>query len=357
MTIILLITLTIQLGYWIFLYNKLGINDGYLTKMDASSQVSVILCFKNGINQLKTNLAHIIKQNHPNYAIILADDFSTDGSTEYIKGIDSEKLAVHYYKVKQNMHGKKQALQEAIAFSKSEFLLLTDNDCKPASDNWISLMTRALETKDIVLGYSPYVYEHTALSLWVHFEGWITAVQYLSYSIVGIPYMGVGRNVAYKKSLWQDPKLNLHRDLSSGDDDLFINQLATKTNTAICLDKDSFVYTQSPANLKAYFNQKRRHYSTANRYKTIHKILLSTYSLSQVCFYTALILTLINGSYKIAVGAYLLRLIIMLPIVNRLRKLLNAAFGLIMYPILDFFQAIHYLIFSFTVFIPQKNKW
>jgi len=358
MTIILLITLIIQLGYWLFLFNKLGKSDGYLTNSSPSSQVSIILCVKNELEQLKANLSHILKQNHPYYDIIVADDFSSDGSTDYIKGIEYEKMVVRYYKVKQNKHGKKQALKEAIRYSDSEILAFLDADCQPATQNWLGLMTNKLTNDiDIVLGYSPYTYKKSLLGRWIHYEGWLTGVQYLSYCVAGIPYMGVGRNLAYKKELWQQPDINLHEDLSSGDDDLFVNQVTSSNNTAICIDKESFVYTEGAKTIPEYLKQKRRHFSTANRYKLIHKIVLGTYSFSQMLFYILLLAVIIAGSYKIALSIYLIRMIIIIPIVNRLKLLLDASFSLLFFPILDFFQAFYYFIFSFAVLFPQKNKW
>jgi len=311
MTILLYITLIIQIGYWYFLFNKTGLIDKYTTNNHENKSVTIIICSKNELQGLQNNLPTILRQNHPNCTLMVADDFSQDGSKDYLKAIDNEKMVFRYFKVKKNKLGKKQALKEAISNSLSEHLLLTDADCKPVSASWARLMTKALNNDEInlVLGYSPYTINASKLSIWVHYEAWLTAV------------------------------------------------LADKKNTAICLDKDSFVYTMPPSNYKAYFAQKKRHYSTANRYKLHHKVLLSLYSLSQILFYSLVIFLLVQGSFTVAIVCYFIRLLLIFPVVSKWRNRLDGKFHLLLFPILDFIQAIHYLIFSFAVLIPTKQKW
>jgi len=145
--------------------------------------------------------------------------------------------------------------------------------------------------KQIVLGYGSYKKEKTLLNKLIRYETLLTAIQYFGYAKVGLPYMGVGRNLAYTKSLFFEANgfIN-HMKIKSGDDDLFVNQIANKKNTAICFDPDSLTTSIPKTNFKDWINQKKRHISTAKYYKPIHKFLLGLYYTSQFLF---LILSLI----------------------------------------------------------------
>ena len=56
--------------------------------------------------------------------------------------------------------------------------------------------------KEIVLGYGGYEKQLGFLNKLVRFDTFHVALQYLSYALIGKSYMGVGRNLAYKKSLF-----------------------------------------------------------------------------------------------------------------------------------------------------------
>jgi hypothetical protein len=182
---------------------------------------------------------------------------------------------------------KKYALTLGIKASKKDYLLFTDADCYPSSKDWITTMSSQFTMhKTIVLGYGAYEkVANSFLNKIIRFETMLTAVQYFSWAKIGHPYMGIGRNLAYKKEEFYNVKgfIN-HMKIRSGDDDLFINQIAKAKNTAICYSPESFTYSQPKTTFKAWFTQKRRHVSTANFYKTFDKIQLGLFYVSQLLF-------------------------------------------------------------------------
>ena len=102
------------------------------------------------------------------------------------------------------------------------------------------------------------------MNKYLQFDTLMIAVQYLSYAIAGIPYMGVGRNLAYRKSLFYKNKgFASHYGLLSGDDDLFVNETATRENTAVEFHPDSHTLSIPELSWKAWFTQKCRHMSTS----------------------------------------------------------------------------------------------
>ena len=103
--------------------------------------------------------------------------------------------------------GKKFALTLGIKAAKHEYLLLTDADCKPTSKNWLSKMAANFsDVKQIVLGYGAYKKEKELLNTMIRFDAFHIAFQYFSFALAGETYMGVGRNLAYKKSVFFNNK-------------------------------------------------------------------------------------------------------------------------------------------------------
>ena len=264
-------------------------------KRKASSEhaISVIVCAKNEANNLRQFLPSIFNQNYKNsFEVVLINDRSTDDTA-----LVFEEFADQYSNIKlvnvqncENFWGnKKYALTLGIKAASHEHLLFTDADCKPVSTHWISEMTSHFsDKKNIILGYGAYEKKKKSfLNKLIRFETLFTAIQYMSYAKLGNPYMGVGRNLAYTKTEFF--KVNgfiKHIKVRSGDDDLFVNEVATKKNTIVSLTKESFTNSVAKKTYSEWIRQKRRHVSTANHYKIKDKLLLGLFYSSQFLFWT-----------------------------------------------------------------------
>ena len=187
--------------------------------------------------------------------------------------------------------GKKLALTLGIKTAKHEYLLLTDADCLPNSKNWAIQMSSNFNSADIVLGYGGYEKKNGLLNKLIRFDTFNVAQQYLSYALVGQAYMGVGRNMAYKKSLFFENKgFANHLHIPSGDDDLFIQEISTKNNVSIEIDEQAHTTSAVIEKWGKWVYQKRRHITTAPLYKTKFKVLLALYPYAQFLFWTTLLL-------------------------------------------------------------------
>ncbi len=326
-------------------------------KSDPSA--TIIICTKNRLDNLKSNLPYVQSQRYNGLFLLLVDDFSDATIGQYIKKLQQKERYLLYHKVNTNFGGKKQALRQAIVKAQTDWLLLTDDDCRPNGNMWAkSMISEAIRSKSsIILGYSPYTINDSWLSRWVHYEAWITGVQYLSYAAMGIPYMGVGRNILYNKDIISAEDIDAHNDLISGDDDLTVNALADHRNTSICLDQNSFVWTEPPPSITAYINQKRRHYSVSHRYKIRDKIFITAYTLSHTGFYLLFLALLFTHYCSISLIVYSIRMVIIMMISHRLYKKMLSQNPIWSFPIMDILQALFYLFFSFTFILPKKNKW
>ena len=271
----------IQIFYFFFLFGKFSFSRYKAIQSENQPPISVIICAKNEEENLKNILPFIAQQNYPHFEIILIDDASTDDTFQVMKDFKEElesSLNISQIQILSltKSYGKKHALDKGIRSSSNKFILLTDADCKPISKDWITKMSLNFKNNiTIILGYGAYQkIKKSFLNKLIRFETLMTAVQYFSYASYGMPYMGVGRNIAYSKNEFiRVNGFNTHNHIKSGDDDLLINQMATKYNTSICTDQDAFTISIPKTNYRDWFNQKRRHITTATNYKKAHQFL------------------------------------------------------------------------------------
>jgi hypothetical protein len=146
------------------------------------------------------------------------------------------------------------------------------------------------DQKQIVIGYGPFTKSKGIINKIIRFDtAWI-GVSYLSMALAKLPYMGVGRNIAYTKSVFNSVNgFKSHYSIPSGDDDLFIQEAAKKNNYTIQIDADSHCYSPAAPSWSRWVYQKSRHYSTSSRYKKFKKFLLGIYPLTLILMWTSLI--------------------------------------------------------------------
>jgi len=279
----------IQMIYYWAIYSRMAF---YRKKPGESARppVSVVICAKNEYQNLMKNLPVVLEQDYPDYEVIVVNDASDDDSIELLNSFTRKYKHLRIFDLERNLNffsGKKFPLSLGIKSAKNEIVLLTDADCKPSSPNWISNMVSGYDAKtEIVLGYGTYRKTVGFLNQLIRYDSFLVAMQYMSYALAGSPYMGVGRNLSYKKSLFYNAKgFTAHYKLKSGDDDLFINRAATKVNTRIEISPDAHTVSSAKANLVQWILQKRRHFTTAKYYRPKFKFLLSLAYISKLLLY------------------------------------------------------------------------
>lgn len=298
----------IQLSYYLGVFGKFAFSKPQNITPN-NIPVSVIVCAKNEEENVKKYIPLLAEQNYPDFEIVLIDDASSDETLEVFEEFEKQYSNIRLVKVENNeafWGNKKYALTLGIKAAKKDYLLFTDADCYPISKDWITAMTSQFtEEKTIVLGYGGYEKtERSLLNKVIRFETLLTAVQYFSWAKAGLPYMGVGRNLAYKKEEFFNVNGFIeHIQVRSGDDDLFVNQAANKINTTIAFNPESFTYSKPKKTYREWFSQKRRHVATANYYKVFDKIQLGLFYTSQLFFFLLVILLLALQFQWIAVLA------------------------------------------------------
>lgn len=280
--------------YYFYFFTGLKIKN---TPTLSRAPISVIIAARNERENLTKNLPLILNQEYLDFEVVVINDGSWDGTKDFLKELALSYANLKVVNVELNekfQRGKKFALTMGIKAATHEYLLFTDADCTPMSKQWIASMASHIQNKEVVLGNSPLLVQNTPLGSMVNYETFHTAIQYLGYANRGIPYMGVGRNLGYTKSLFfQNKGFASHQHILSGDDDLFVQEVAQKNNTAICLVADSFTTSNGPKNLSSWLKQKTRHLSTGKLYTGKFKILLGLYSVLQLLVYIVSIMLII----------------------------------------------------------------
>ena len=300
--------IAIQFIYYIGIFSKFTFSKP-LKKSAVNLPVSVIVCAKNEAENVKELVPFLLNQNYHDYEIVLIDDASSDETLELFEEFERQSNKIKLVKVQNNeafWGNKKYALTLGIKAARKPYLLFIEADCMPSSENWIAEMTSNFaDKKSIVLGYGKYAkIKGSFLNKLIRFETMLTAIQYFAWAKVGHAYMGVGRNLAYTKDeFFRVNGFIEHMSVRSGDDDLFVNQAATKRNTVVCYTPESFTVSEPKKSYKDWFRQKRRHVSTAKHYKSFDKLQLGMFYIFNVLFFIlAIILLSFQFNWMIVTG-------------------------------------------------------
>ena len=355
--------IAVQVFYYLYFFLRLAF---YKPPTKTSSQeypVSIIICARDEASNIAKNLPGILFQDYKTtHEVIVVNDNSVD-ETKYIldefkksfKHINSIPLSQEA----KMISGKKFPLSIGIKSSKYETILLCDADCVPASEHWIKKMQEGYDdVKEIVLGYGAYYKKPGFLNKLIRFETFHSALQYFSYALAGIPYMGVGRNLSYKRDLFFKNKgFSSINKIPGGDDDLFVNMVSDKKNTAIVIDKDAHTLSEPKRTWREWMKQKQRHYTTSKYYKPKHKILLSIYSMTSFLVYPLLIVSILFYSWWLALSIYAIRLLVLTFTWYKTMRKLNEADLWKYFILLDLWMFIYYFLFAASLFKKPRKNW
>ncbi|MFY0643466.1 MAG: glycosyltransferase [Bacteroidia bacterium] len=353
-------TTLILLYYYLLIFSK--INRKSIPTSGDFPAVSIVIAARNEKTNLENKLPLILEQDYSNFEVVVINDGSYDGTSDLLKDF---KLRYPHLKVvdlnldERYRKGKKFAITMGIKAASFDQLLFTDADCVPASNQWIKQMMQAKGDKPIVLGFAPLKHKIGLLGAISYYETFHTALQYLSYAIKGKTYMAVGRNMSYTKKLFFDNKgFATHQHLLSGDDDLFIQEVATKNNVSICLEQDSFMISDAPRKWSKYIKQKGRHLSTSEFYKTKYKRMLGMYSIAHIVLYVSLAICLLyEATYIYAASILAFKWIVQWIVFFKPAMKLRSKFVAFFLPFYDICYTLYLLLFSLLKPFIGTKKW
>lgn len=330
--------------------------------------VSVIICAKDESDNLRKFLPFVLQQEYPDFEVIVINDGSTDETDILLRELckENSNLRITFVPVgANNLSTKKLGLTLGIKAAKNDLLLFTDADCMPEDKYWIARMVRNYTSEtEFVLGYGAYFEKKGFLNRLITYDTLFIALQYMGMAAAGKPYMGVGRNLAYRKQTFFDNKgfaSTLH--LSSGDDDLLVNKASNAQNTRVEIDPESITWSEPNNTFRNWFFQKERHLSVSSYYKDLSKFRLSLEPLARGLFYLSFIAALVFGGLIIQIAAgvlFVTRFIVQLSIINSSSKHFGQRKYIFTLPILDIFlPLVSLFIFTFgRIFSKGKTvRW
>ena len=356
--IIYLGAFTIQLIYFLVFFIRLILKQKPVA-IEKFKPVSIIIAARNEDHNLLEFLPKIFEQDYPEFEVIVINDRSWDKSIDILQAFAIKHNNLHIVEVpdlEKDGFAKKFALTLGIKAAKHELMLFIDADCYPNSKNWVKEMaSRHTGSKNLILGASPYAREKGVLNKIIRFDAGQIAIQYLSLAKSGIPYMGVGRNLSYTQELYDSVRgFKSHYYIPSGDDDLFVNEVGTKKNTAVVFSKEAITISIPKKNFTDWWYQKKRHLTTGKHYKTYHKILLTLYPASLVIMYILLPLLLVmHNWWYIALGIVGFRVLLQMIIFSRPFRIMGSRDLILLAP---FFEVVMLIINPILLVSNKKKK-
>lgn len=320
--------------------------------------ISIIIAVKNEEKNLREFLPFVLEQDREIMQVIVVNDGSTDHTAKVLYELSEQYSMLKVIHIEKSV-GKKQALSKGIEAAEYDLLLFTDADCKPASRQWAAEMaSNFTEGVEIVLGYGAYSVQKGWLNKLIQLDTAIIAARYAGFAMWGKPYMGVGRNLAYRKSLWQQVEgFSAHADLPYGDDDLFVMQAARGSNTRLCFHPNAFTYSVPKENLKDWIQQKTRHLHAGKRYKKSFSVLLASEVISEILFWITGISLLVMGGgiwFLFLLTFYLLYKIFTL---HNIYKLLNINTRFNFLPILSVVLLLALFLIGINAIFAKQVTW
>lgn len=353
----------VQVFYYLFFFLRVALFKTKTRSQTRQHAVSVIICARDEDENLARNLPGVLVQNYSSsHEVVVVNDNSVDDSKYILQELKKTFKSLNVVELSQEaklISGKKYPLSIGIREAKYEVLLLSDADCVPSSEFWIQKMQDGYEPDtEIVLGYGAYHKKAGLLNKLIRFETFHTALQYLSYALAGIPYMGVGRNLSYRKDLFiRNKGFSSINHIPSGDDDLFVNKVATKKNTAVVIDPDAVTRSIPKTTWSSWLKQKSRHYTTAKYYKPKHKFLLGLYFATQFIYYPLFVAAVIFYDWRFVLPIFGIRLLLQAFVLSKSMKKMGEKDLWPWFILLDMWMFFYYIIFAPALWRRPHNKW
>lgn len=320
--------------------------------------ISLIVCARNEEDNLFKHLPILLNQNYPDYEVIVVNDQSQDDSNHIVRAYQKDFPNLRLIELEKNKHrkfGKKIPLTVGIKGAKHGLIMLTDADCKPNSKEWLKEMAASYTSnKQVVVGYGPFYKRKGFFNRFVRFDMVSIAISYLSAAKTGLPYMGVGRNMGYSKDLFIDNEgFKKHYHIASGDDDLLIRDVATRKNVAININPNTFVYSEAKPTWETWFNQKKRHFTTAPEYRLINKLFLGIFPFTMYLMWFSFFILLFNTKWWLFTTILLVLRYALYWLVNgMLLRRLKMKDLILFYP---FYELLHVIVMPFVYYANPKT--
>ncbi|HZK06854.1 MAG TPA: glycosyltransferase [Bacteroidales bacterium] len=351
----------VQLIYFWLVFVRLAFYKKTFEVAD-ETPVSIVIMANNQYRDVNENLAAFLEQVHRRYEVVLVVDNSEDGTMELMDEFTAKYPHLRIVELTQSLNwfsGRKFPLSLGIKSAYSDLILLTDINCCPANEQWISEMTAAMQPgREIVLGYASWR-TTSRINKWLRFTAFYDALLYLSMALSGIPFKGIGRNLSYTRELFYRNKgFSAHYTINAGDDELFVNKTATRKNVSVQISAGSRIDQVRPYSFRRWLISEKKRLGMRHYFKTGHRVLIETYTLSLFLFYTLLAALLLLKAPWISVAAiFALRFISQLILFGLIQKRLHEKNLLLLTPFFELFLLLIGFFIRLRLLFSRKRKW
>jgi len=323
--------------------------------------LSVVICARNEKEHLLLKVPEILAQDYPDFQLVLVDDCSSDGTWEVMKAFEKKDERVKLVQVNEHDQfytSKKYALTLGIKAAKHDLLVFTDADCRPNTKTWLQEMSNGMQSKEVLLAYGDYEAKTGFLNALIRFDAFLIASQYAALARKGIVYMGVGRNMAYRKDLFlRNRGFSKHQHIDSGDDDLFIGAVAKPKLTAINMSAEAKTWSEPKTTILEWIRQKGRHLTTFKHYGLKNKVFVGSLSLAQLVALTLGILFLMSPYFLLCIILLSLKALLLSAVMLKLRKE-HSLPGFVLIPLIwELFLYAMYPVFFISSKTYKKGTW
>ena len=306
-----ILALLIQLFYHWCVFSRVAFYKKTRKVKDDSDlePASIVICARDAYKYLTELIPALLHQDYPDYEIVVVNDCSDDETEEYLKDLARKEPKIKPVQLKQHLNffnGRKFPLSMGIKSAKNDLIVLTECNCMPVNDLWLRSVVECYgKNTEVVIGYSPIMHRKSSFNRIMRFDALQQGLLYLSAALKGHPYMGIGKNLSYRKDLfYRNNGFISHYTTSVGDDDLFISQVAHKKNTEVLIDDQNAILTTPTRSFRLWMRQKSGRYSTIPKYSLRARFSLGLFYLSQFVFYASFVTLLcLKPAFALSIGA------------------------------------------------------
>jgi cellulose synthase/poly-beta-1,6-N-acetylglucosamine synthase-like glycosyltransferase len=295
MVVVILIIVALLAGYAFLIENYrrwfLAIEPFTPSEKVAAIKFSVIIPARNEEEIIASCLQSVLKQNYPAdlFEVIVIDDHSADNTAAIMQTLQKQYAHLRLIQLEKLLQGrqlnsyKKKAIEYAVGQASGDWIVTTDADCI-VSTNWLNTFNAFIKNRNSVLVAAPVKF--------INVGSFVSVFQCLDFmTLQGITAASVhhnfhsmcnGANLAYSKKVFTEVGGFTGIDnIASGDDMLLMHKIYKKHPTQIhfLLSTNSVVETLPMPSWKAFFNQRIRWASKADKYndRRIFLVLVLVY--------------------------------------------------------------------------------
>ena len=280
---------------------------------DKEPGISVVVSlFAEDANYLDSSLTSLLTQDYSEFEVVVvyvgnSDDFFAD--IKSLKRLYPHLTPVHIDYSPHYPVSTKIALNVGIKSAKYDFVITTSSDATPLSERWLSLLAKGFMYGDIVLGYSGIAPQSGFANFIFREYQFNDSIAWLSSAIRNRTYCASRNALGFKKSLYFDVRGFNHLNMNVGENDLFVQQIATRDNVSVVLSPRA-TCTERTWGSWSWWWQRTKLLHTTHRYYPKGAMAASTAELLiRSLFFASVITALVLMPWEFVVAALIVALL------------------------------------------------